>query len=565
MKPSDQLQQWLQWIIKIRFVIITFVFTITFVLRELLGSTANETSLRYFGIAIIFWYVLGLFYLIYNQLSRDLLLQAYIQICGDIVVITAIVHVTGNLDSNFISLYFLAVIMASIALSRSQAFLIAAFCFVCMASVLELAYLPSLEPDFAARHPGLHRLVGPAMVPVTMGTFEFKVLASLFGFFAVTYLTSYLAESLRKTGRELSDRTGEVASLQALNENIIQSMRGGLITTGLDGTILVVNPAGASMLGLSAEELQGRQIESIFEAGLKADGESGTSISALTRRETAYSAPGGEKRILGISASPLHVPERGIVGYIYTFQDLTEQKMREAQDQIKDRMALLGRMAAGIAHEIRNPLSSICGSVKLLENIASMSDDQAKLIDIVSRESARLDKLVSDFLVYSREQRFEFRPVDLVGLLDETLLLLEHHPLFTPSLEVKRIFPGRAVVASVDTDRIRQVFWNICNNSLKAMPGGGCLTAEIDDQHARTVTVIFSDTGVGLTPAQLERVFEPFHPRFKDGTGLGLAISYQIIKAHCGYIQVSSKPGEGARFLIELPRTQQESVRLFTG
>ncbi|MGH9446091.1 MAG: hypothetical protein ACRD3O_10230, partial [Terriglobia bacterium] len=186
-KPSDQLQHWLLWIIKIRFVIITFVFAIEFVLRELLGHPANEASLRYFGIAVILWYVLGLFYLIYNQLSRDLLLQAYIQICVDVVLITAIVHVTGNLDSNFISLYFLAVIMASIVLPRSQAFLIAAFCFVCMGSVFALAYLPSLEPDFSARHLGLGRLVGPALVPVSMGAFEFKVLASLFGFFAVAY------------------------------------------------------------------------------------------------------------------------------------------------------------------------------------------------------------------------------------------------------------------------------------------------------------------------------------------------------------------------------------------
>ncbi|MGH9448450.1 MAG: two-component system sensor histidine kinase NtrB, partial [Terriglobia bacterium] len=401
---------------------------------------------------------------------------------------------------------------------------------------------PSLDPDFSARHLGLGRLVGPALVPVSMGAFEFKVLASLFGFFAVAYLTSYLAESLRKTGKELRDRTGEVASLQALNENIIQSMRGGLITTGLDGTVLVVNPAGAAMLGFKGEELQGRPIDSIFGGGWEAEREGGFASATFSRREVAYAAPGGEQRIIGISSSPLHVPERGIVGHIYTFQDLTKQKMREAQDQLRDRMALLGRMAAGIAHEVRNPLSSICGSVKVLNNIASMSEDQAKLIGIVSRESARLDKLVSDFLVYSREQRFEFRSVDLVSLLDETLLLLEHHPLFTPSFEVKRIFPRRPVMASVDMDRIRQVFWNICNNSLKAMPEGGCLTAEIRDQHTRTVSVVLSDTGVGLTPTQLDSVFEPFHPRFKDGTGLGLAISYQIIRAHDGYIQVSSKP-----------------------
>jgi two-component system, NtrC family, sensor histidine kinase PilS len=560
MTPSDQLQHWLFWIIKIRFVIITFVFAIDFALRQVQGSPTNESSLRYFGIAVILWYVLGLFYLAYNQLSRDLLLQAYVQICGDIVVITAIVHVTGNLESNFISLYFLAVIMASIVLPRSNAFLIAAFCFLCMGSVMELAYLPNLHPRFAADHPELEQLVGPASTPVGEGTFEFKVLASLFGFFAVAYLTSYLAESLRETGRELSDKAGQVASLQALNENIIRSMRGGLITTDLNGSILVVNPAGAWILGHRGEELQGQLIGDILRVRLDGDGFLPTSGTAYTRREMTYRRPDGDERILGLSASPLNVPERGVVGYIYSFQDLTEQKMRDAEDQLRDRMATLGRMAAGIAHEIRNPLSSICGSVKLLQDIASMSEDQAKLMDIVSRESARVDKLVSDFLVYSREQRFEFESVDLISLLDETLLLMEHHPLFTAALQVTRVFPPRPVMASVDTDKMRQVFWNICNNSLKAMPGGGRLTAEVQDQNARRVSVILSDNGVGFEPAQLERIFEPFHPRFKDGTGLGLAISYQIIKGHHGEIRVSSRPGAGTRFWIDLPRHQTGSV-----
>jgi two-component system, NtrC family, sensor histidine kinase PilS len=557
MKASEQLQHWLFWIIKIRFAIISFVFAIEYALRQLVGSPANQTSLRYFGIAIILWYVLGLFYVVYNQLSRDLLLQAYIQIFGDIVVITAVVHLTGNLDSNFISLYFLAVIMASIALPRFHAFLVAAFCFACMGSVLELAYLPVFRPGFAETHPILERVVGPALVPVGEGTFEFKLLASLFGFFAVAYLASYLAENLRETGRELRDKAGEVASLQALNANIIRSMRGGLVTADLKGSILVINPAGAWILGRSGEDLPGQSISALLGEGCAPAAD-----SAYTRREISYRRPDGDERILGISASPLNVPDRGVVGYIYTFQDLTEQKIREAEDQLRDRMATLGRMAAGIAHEIRNPLSSICGSVKLLEGIASMNEDQAKLIDIVSRESARLDKLVSDFLIYSREQRFEFRPVNLVGLLDETLLLLEHHPLFTPAFQVKRLFPVGPVMASVDTDKLRQVFWNICNNALRAMPQGGELTAEIHDGNARRVSIILSDNGVGFAPAHLETVFEPFHSRFKDGTGLGLAISYQIIKGHHGEIRVSSKPGAGTRFWIDLPRSQEVSVRM---
>ncbi len=564
MDASDRLQQWLSWIIRIRFVIITFVFAIAYLTQELLNRPGDEISVKALGITIILWYVLGLFYLIYNQLSHDLILQAYIQICGDIVLITAIVHVTGDLDSNFISLYFLAVIMASVVLPRSQAFLIAGVCFICMGSALELAYLPSLYPAFAVRHSTLTKLMASTSPLVDLTTVELKILASLFGFFAVAYLSSYLAEDLRKTGDELRDKAGEVASLQALNENIIQSMRGGLITTGLDGKVLVINRAGEMILGRKDEDLRGRALEELLHDDSNLTGPLIVDCGAYTRREVCYLHPDGEARILGVSASPLDVPDQGVAGYVYTFQDLTEEKQREADNQLQERMASLGRMAAGITHEIRNPLASISGSVKLLQNIASLSDDQAKLMNIVSRESARLDKLVSDFLIYSREQRFEFRPVDLVNLLDETLLLLEHHPLFSSKCQVTRVFPRGPVTASVDADKIRQVFWNICNNSLKAMPGGGRLTVEIQDQLAKKVFVILSDSGIGLAPEQMKRIFEPFHPGSNGGTGLGLAISYQIVKAHRGDIQISSSPGAGARFAIELPRRQEDTVRTYS-
>ncbi len=560
MNLTDDLKTWLSWVIRIRFVIISFVFAIEYAIQQVAPTSSDPRSIVYLGMAVILWYILNLFFLIYNQISQDYLLQAHLQIYSDLVIITAIVHVTGDLDSNYFSLYLVAIILASILLPRSQAFLVASVSFILMGSLLELAYLPSLYANFVSQHSVLNILATTSLTPVDLGTLQVKIAVSLFGFFAVAYLSSFLAERLRKTGAELRDKSGQVASLQAINENIIRSMRDGLITTDLEGAITELNPAGALILGCSHATVVGRPIRAVFPDADLPDPFAERITPESARTEINYWNPKGEKRILGLSASPLVIPEIGAVGCVYAVQDLTLEKKLEGEYRLKDRMATLGRLAAGIAHEIRNPLASIAGSAKVLQSMADADDDQRKLIGIVSQESERLNKLVSDFLLYSREQRFVFREVDVVGLLEETVLLLKLNPCLHQGLKVEKSFPGHPVRIVADPDKLRQVFWNICDNAVKAMREKGILTVEVRDPDNDEVQILFSDTGIGFTPAQMEKLFEPFQPGFRNGTGLGLAIVYQIIRGHGGRIHMNSSLKQGTCFTITVPRKQAPEV-----
>jgi len=569
MKFTGELQSWLPWVIKIRFAIITFVFAIDYAIEQIVPSPGGAHSIEYLGGFVILWYILNLFFLIYNQISLDYSLQAHLQLFADIFIITAIVHVTGDLESNYFSLYLVAIILAAILLPRARVFMVAGVSFILMGGLLELAHLPALYPGFAARHPALAALSNSSSAAVDLGTLQVKILASLLGFFAVAYLAGYLAETLRKTGAELRDRRGQVASLQAVNENVIRSMRDGLITTDLDGVVTELNPAGEEILGCGRDSVLAEPIENIL-AGLGPRSEEFRHlVSVHGRNEVEFNHPAGGKRILGVSVSHLVIPESGTAGYVYSVQDLTIQKRLEAQFRLRDRMATLGRLAAGIAHEIRNPLASISGSAKVLETMGDIDEDERKLIAIVSRESERLNKLVSDFLLYSREQRFEFNEVDVVVLVEETLLLLGHRADFSQNVSIERHLPRHPVKVLADADKLRQVFWNICDNALKAMKEGGTLTVEVRGGQHRGARIVFRDTGMGMEPSQLEKLFEPFQPAFSHGTGLGLAIVYQIVQGHGGHIQVESTPGKGSEFIIDLPKSKaadkMEEFRIYAG
>jgi two-component system sensor histidine kinase PilS (NtrC family) len=528
MYPTFNERNWLAWLVKVRIIVITFLLGIEL---AVVTFTPMPISKRLFISLIALWYTIGAFHALLLGLWSEYRLQARLQVLVDLVFAAAVLYATGGIDTPFTFLYPLIIITASILLPRYWAYLTAALAFILSGAVLELTYFDVIH-SYSVTRPDLKSL-------------QASILINLFAYMVIAYLTNYLVAKLRRANVQLEEKSGALEQLQALHEDVVRSMSGGLITTDTDGRIRIVNPAAERLLGRLQTEMAGAVIGQFFEDALPKLGEA--------RRELRYSSAGNSEKILGMTVCALTGADRAVAGRIYTFTDLTEIRQLEREVTVRDRMAAVGRLASGIAHEIRNPLAAIAGSAQMLRESPGLGDDERELLDIVRRESERLNTIVTDFLAYSRT-RYRFAPLDLLALLQETLLLLENRPeCARGGIRIVRNFAVAVAPANADGDRMRQVFWNICDNAIRAMPNGGTLTVSVAES-AQDWEISFADSGQGISQQYLENIFEPFHSQFANGTGLGLAIVYQILQAHEGRVSVESSPEAGTRFVLHLKR-----------
>lgn len=536
-----QMRNRLTWLIASRLTVILILLGTAAIINIVSPSVL---IVRVFIKATLVVSILSIIYSFLVKFSSRYTLQAYTQIFIDIALVSWVVYETSLTEKSFAALYLVIVLAASTVLPRLAVLITSVLCVIFYVTITSLLYyqifssdLPTLSPDQS--------------VPL-------YILAIL----VIGILGGQIAERLQLSHLALTQATQNLANLQAFNERIIESIHSGLVTTDIAGNILSFNRAAEEITQHKGNQVIKRTFFEIFgdlSNYLNFSPELLNTSKPIRFTASCLSAT-GRQMYLGITASPLSGENGKPNGLVFSFQDLTEIIKLEQEIRRRDRLAAMGKMAAGIAHEIRNPLAAMRGSIQVLRSELDLSEDQAQLMQIVLRESDRLDKIVSDFLAYARPSPAKLVEFDLVNWIKETVALIRYSNESSTKHEILVECPETSISIVADSNQLRQIIWNLARNSLQAMPEGGKLIIGLNQNKEKDIILTFTDTGVGMSEEEMERIFEPFNSNRPGGTGLGMAIVYQIISDHNGKIDVVSQPSQGAKITITLPQNTTNKI-----
>ncbi|MEI6668394.1 MAG: ATP-binding protein [Acidobacteriota bacterium] len=471
-----------------------------------------------------------------------------LQLAFDTLTVSAFVWMTGGISSVLASLYVLPIIGASMLGSRRDAFLMAAFAAVVHTAIVVAQYVAAQMPQWSLWSAGSAGVIPPVQVA------GYTLAINALGFFAVAWLSGSLTERVRRADVRLADASIEIADLQAFSQHVIDSLAMGLVTTDLAGRVLTFNRVATAITGHSEQTARGGDVATLLQlpppfAADLGDLPAGTNV----RSDYRFTRADGTDLDIGLAATGL-VTSAGRSGLLFTFQDTTAHRRIEREARVQQRMAAVGEMAAGIAHEIRNPLASMSGSIQVLRGELVLNPEQAQLMDIVLRESERLNGTIRSFLAYARPQPSDIGRFDVGPILQDAALLLRNSADVGPYHRIDVEAPPSPVWCCADQGQVRQIVWNLATNGLRAMPNGGCLLLAAHQGPAqREAVIVVSDEGVGIEDADLDAIFQPFHGSFAKGSGLGMAIVHRIVSDHGGEIRVTSNPGAGTVVEVRLP------------
>ena len=544
-----------------RIIILTLLLAITFLFQ------ISERKYFFISLTNHFYYFISVFYLvtiIYALVLRkikNLRRFTLIQMIVDHLFITGLIYFTGGKESFFPLTYIFSIIGTSIIFYKRGALFSASLSSFLYGLLLLLQ---------------LHHWIKPLGQPSLYDASQifYTLILYMAAFYIVAFLSSTISEELKKKKKELIQKQEDYNQLETFNRNIIQSLDSGLLTIDLNGKVNFCNRTAEKILNLNGEGSKDisaydlfPRINDVLHAIYKRK-EQEVPLD-YQRYETLFTDSEGKKIHLGFSISPLTNPEGASIGHTLIFQDITKFKEMEEQMKRVDKMAAVGLLAAGMAHEIRNPLASLSGSIQMLKSELVLDESQKHLMDITLRESERLNALITDFLLFAHPPQTHKMPWEISKLLEETISLLTHSPTFHEGIHVIRPQSHEEIKAMIDSDQMKQVFWNLLINAAQAMSNGGDIRIHIekgkDSLGGKNVPWIFlskgkewvrisiADSGQGIPPKEKEKIFEPFFTTKEGGTGLGLSIVHKIIENHNGVIKVESDVGKGSTFTIFLP------------
>jgi two-component system sensor histidine kinase PilS (NtrC family) len=477
---------------------------------------------------------------------------ALAQVGTDLVITTGLVYVTGGASSGFTFLYGVAVLMAAMVVGPFSARVTggAAITLYSLLSVsLALGWLPP---------PGDQSPESYVLSPTALA---YAGLLNVLGLLLVTVLAGNLSARLLTAGGQLRLAAASAATLARLNDDIVHSLSSGLLTTDLEGRIQTINPAGVEMFGIDPEQLANVPVSRLMDIdvrptlGLPLDREHGN----VTRAEGMARRPDGSNFPIGYSMNRLVHVDGQAIGALVLFQDLSEiTRLREVAAR-QERLAVLGRLAAGLAHEIRNPLGSISGSVQIVRESPDLDPEDRNLLGIILTEVERLDDLVTTMLQVGKPREPVKRHEDLRRTVEAVVEMAQRGAAAAKRVAIDRAVPDTPVIADIDEDLVRQVLWNLVKNALQASPPDTRVRVSTEVDSAGHPVLRVADEGEGLDPSQKEKVYNMFYSERTHGAGIGLALVRQIVDAHGATIQIQSEQNQGATFIVTFPPPAPEA------
>lgn len=545
-EQDERTWQRLKLLIIIRLIVISIFLAVAFFLgmmKNVLPVSSTVINLIYAVILVM--YVLSLFYTLLLRKEKYFRLNIYTQLIADIVLVSLLVYLTGSIGSNYSLLYTLVIIYSSIFLGRKGALIIASVSSVVFGLVLELEYFNIISTIYSTGRD----------YSVEASDVFLRVAVHLLSFYIVAFLASFVVEQEKKTRSLLEERESAFDQLDVLFSSIIESVDTGILTTTMQGRIKTFNRAAESITGFDLASVENRQIRDIFpEFSAYFDADSLDLIKS--RREIRVELGAGAQVHLGCSFSPLRDRHGKQIGHILIFQDLTEIKRMEENLEKSKRLALIGEMAAGFAHEMRNPLASITGSIQLLGQTARMEDTDKRLMQIIMRGKDQLDNFVRDFLLLARPVPQIREPVSLPEVAEEVIENIRLSNEWTEGIKIIRTFSGQSK-ALANKEQIRQIIQNLMLNAVQASDRSGNIFLEIKalnlDDGKNYTLIRVTDEGCGIDEKDLKNVFEPFFTKKEKGTGLGLAIVSRIVDGYGGKIKIESWIEKGTSVRVWLP------------